>query len=133
MSLHIDDRTVIGVFALGQWFEIVPNSIRMDAYEFAYYQAIVPFGEEDKHEKSLEVYPMGDMYRNTEKKSIYSEINSNSNTYARFLQPSSHTGFEFECADTKDKICFPLTEIKAFRYKPELNTNLYPKDENNDV
>ena len=63
MSLFIDDRTVIGVFALNQWFEIVPNSIRMDAYEFAYYQANVPFGDEDKYEKSLECYPLADMYQ----------------------------------------------------------------------
>ena len=127
MSLFIDDRTVIGVYALNQWFEIVPNSIRMDAYEFAYYQANVPFGKEDGYDKSLESYQMGDMYENTKRRPIYSELNSNPNCDITFIQPDSHTGFEFKCAKTNDRICFPITEIKAFRYKPELNTNLYPE------
>jgi hypothetical protein len=124
MSLFIDDRTVIGVFALGQWFEIVPNSIRMDAYEFAYYQAIVPFGEEDKHEKDLECYPLADMYPKQRETTGYGRCPNGTIT---FHKPTHSTGFEFECAKTKDKICFPITEIKAFRYRRELNTHLYPR------
>tara|TARA_Y100001963_G_C6606588_1_gene365039 strand:- start:305 stop:691 length:387 start_codon:yes stop_codon:yes gene_type:complete len=126
MSLFIDDRTVIGVFALNQWFDIVPNSIRMDAYEFAYYQANVPFGDEDKYEKSLECYPMADMYPLQRETTGYGKCDSGT---IHFHKPTHSTGFEFKCAKTNDRICFPITEIKAFRYKPELNTNLYPKKE----
>ena len=114
MSLFIDDRTVIGVFALNQWFEIVPNSIRLDAYEFAYWQANVPFGEEIKFEKSLTCYPMSEIYPEQKLTERYGET--------CLEKPTHSTGFEFKCARTNDRICFPITEIKAFRYKPELKT-----------
>ena len=132
MSLAIDDRTVVGVFALDQWVEIVPNSIRMDAYEFMYFDAIVPFGEEAEHEKALDCYAMGDMYEHRklseEKKEFRAKINCSPNSDITFFDPNPYTGFEFKCAKTGDEIAFPITEIKAFRFKRELDTNLYPKD-----
>tara|TARA_Y100001963_G_scaffold93199_1_gene128311 strand:+ start:975 stop:1376 length:402 start_codon:yes stop_codon:yes gene_type:complete len=131
MSLSIDDRIVVGVFALNQWFEIVPNSIRIDAYEFMYFDNNVPFGEESGYEKSLRCFLMGDIYEerqlNETREAFRAEINLSPNTDITFSSPSPYAGFEFKCAKTGDSIAFPLTEIKAFRYKRELNTHLYPR------
>ena len=129
MSLFIDDRTVTGVFALGQWFEIVPNSICIDAYEFGYYNANVPFGEEREYEKALNCIVMGEMYKKQEGPVILSKLNASPDIDITFQTPSPSMGFAFQCAETLDTIAFPIIEIKAFRYKQELNTDLYPKGE----
>ena len=124
MSLSIDDRTVVGVFDLNQWFEIFPNSIRVDAYEFMYFDDVIPFGEELQNQTCLKCYFMGDMYekRQESEESKKVRIRLNSSNDITFLSPDPYAGFEFKCSKTGDTIAFPITEIKAFKYKPELNT-----------
>ena len=122
MSLCIDDRIVTGVYALNQWFDVLPGSISIDAYEFSYYQEHVPFGQEDFYSKLQDVYPLGDMYKDlTKGKMGTGAYGRCDNGCITFCPPSPYDGFSFKSKLTNETIAFPITEIKAFKY----DTTLY--------
>ena len=89
-----------------------------------YFDDVIPFGEELENQSVLKCYFMGDMYekRQESEESKKVRIRLNSSNDITFLSPDPYAGFEFKCSKTGDTIAFPITEIKAFKYKPELNT-----------
>jgi hypothetical protein len=111
MSLNIDSRFITGIYALGQWFNVKPNSVGVDAYEF------VDWDERFEADESIfdqpgTSYQMGDVY--PESRNGCGNYGPHSRlTYASGA--SGHHGITFIDAKTGDRISFSLAEVRAFR------------------
>ena len=119
MSLHIDSRFITGIYALGQWFNVKPNSVDVDAYEF------VNWDERFEPDQSIfnqpgTSYQMGDLY--PESRNGCGDYGPHSRL--RFAScASGYHGITFIDAKTGDCISFSLAEVRAFkeRRQPPLN------------
>ena len=111
MSLSIDSRFITGIYALGQWFDVKPDSVDVDAYEFVNWDD--RFGpEESTFDQSGTSYQMGD---------LYPELRNGCGDYGphsrlRFASGASgHCGITFIDAKTGVRISFSLAEVRAFK------------------
>jgi hypothetical protein len=117
MSLSIDSRFITGIYALGQWFNVVPDSVDVDAYEFINWHerfGLRPASVDD----SGTSYQMGSTYPDREGRSVG---NYGENCRIIWANPSGSSGITFIDADTGERVSFSLLEVKAFREKrPDL-------------
>jgi hypothetical protein len=110
MSLSIDSRFITGIYALGQWFNVKPNSVGVDAYEFIDWQE--SFGpDESTFDQPGTCFQMGDFY--PEPKNGCGSYGPHSRL--TFASPAGHHGITFIDAKTGDHVSFSLCEIRAFK------------------
>lgn len=129
MSLFIDSRKIIGVYALGQWFNIKPDTFAHDSYELICWQEDVPFGNElnnkyspddlDRQPHSI-CFAMGDLYEHIEPTGLTGYQGDGRMSYKT---PRGCDGITFIDADTGNKISMSLIEIKAFKEQSEEETS----------
>lgn len=109
MSLNIDSRFITGIYALGQWFNVKPNSVGVDAYEF------VDWDERFEADESIfdqpgTCYRMGDLYPERKKAANYGP-----HSRLSFVSPGGGDGITFVDAKTGDRVSFSLREVRAFK------------------
>lgn len=111
MSLSIDSRYITGVYALGQWFKVKPDTVDVDAFQFRNWE------EQSPHDgKAWTVqhtdYEMGALYpsKQNRKGGGYSEHSRGS-----WTTPCGCDGISFIDADTGERVSFSLVEVRAFR------------------
>jgi hypothetical protein len=113
MSLLIDSRFITGIYALDQWFKVVPDSVEVDAYEFINWDD--RFGDRPaKWDDRGTTYQMGSSYPEREGPNCgtYGE-----NSRLSWANPAGSSGITFTDADTGERVSFSLLEVKAFREK----------------
>jgi hypothetical protein len=121
MSLFIDSRKIVGIYALGQWFNVKPNTLVSDAFELVVWEEDVPFGNEMDsrdpksslpHEPHSTCYQLGASYHQVEPDPLGGQI-PYSNMKCR--NPSGSTGISFVDADTALRVSMSLLEVKAYK------------------
>lgn len=123
MSLFIDSRKIVGVYALGQWFNVKPDTFAHDSFELICWEEEVPFGNESNNPSRPSDHPrephsvafqMGAIYKGAgiEPPASQGYIG---NSRMAFANPSGSTGVTFVDADTGLTTSMSLLEIKAFR------------------
>jgi hypothetical protein len=148
MSLSIDTRRISGIYALGQWFKVVPNSFWIDAYELRHINEHCPFGNESdnrsqpdkerdgyRHQRQphTDWYLLGKLYERTEPAS-YMDMLGDTNRVV-MQSPQGHDGVGFIDADTGESVYLSLIECRAFRCVSEADAikadpRLAPTDPN---
>lgn len=117
MSLSIDSRSITAVYALGQWFEIEPDSFCTDAFELVSWMgdadAVAKYGEAIERD----VYSMGALYAANEPE--YQSMRS-PGSRATFLNPRGNVGVCFIEKRTRQRISLSIMEIRAFREDQQL-------------
>lgn len=128
MSLSIDTRRISGVYALGQWFKLVPNSFCIDSYELLYINEACPFGNESdnrplkekerdgfRHPRQphTDYYAMGTIYEKSQPDSSIHML-GDTNRIAMH-SPQGCDGVAFIDADTGESVYLSLLECRAFR------------------
>ncbi|MCP9823903.1 hypothetical protein [Synechococcus sp. EJ6-Ellesmere] len=110
MSLDIDSRYITGLYALGQWFNVVADSVAVDAYEFIDWDE--RFGDRRREwDDRGTCYQMGSRYPVSDGPSCGNFENSG----LSWANPTGSTGITFEDADTGERVSLCLLEVKAFR------------------
>jgi hypothetical protein len=112
MSLFIDSRYITGIYALGQWFKVMPNTIDVDAYEFCNWMDTEP----DEHDwrEGATVYMMGAAYDKQEREApVCGEFGPNSRK--SWHNPTGSCGVTFTDAETGERVSFSLLEVKGFK------------------
>ena len=119
MSLDIDTRTIVGIYALNQWFKVKPFSVWIDAYDLCEVSPHLTFEETELGELGhgqITVYSLSELYRDFEYKP--STIQRRTEDEARFDNPSASCGI---CgildndSTIQEEIYFSLLEVKAFK------------------
>lgn len=112
MSLSIDSRSITAVYALGQWFEIEPDSFGTDAFDLVCWMGdaddVAEYGEDIERD----VYSMGALYTSNEPE--YQSRRS-PGSRATFLNPRGNVGVCFIEKSTGQRISLSIIEIRAFR------------------
>ncbi len=116
MSLLIDSRYITGIYALGQWFNVEPDSVDIDAFEFTNWEERSPH-DGNKTMVRFTCYQMGHLYQNDE---VHEPSFPSCGTYGphssgSWAIPRGHHGIRFIDADTSEYVSFSLMEVKAFR------------------
>ena len=112
MSLSIDSRYITGIYALGQWFKVVPNTIDVDAYEFCNWLDTEP----DEHDwrEQANIFMMGKIYPDPETPGPpCGTFGENSRKY--WSNPFGSDGVTFVEEGTGERVSFSLLEVRAFR------------------
>ena len=129
MSLAIETRAVVGIYALGQWFKVKPFTIDIDAYELCFADPGLAFSE-------TEFGTNGNRYNTYIQLSyLYPDFEwtpperAGTKHYdeASFENPSPGQGISAVLdngAEPEERIAFSLLEVKAFKY-------LYRQDASN--
>lgn len=112
MSLSIDSRFITGVYALGQWFRVKPNSVDVDAYEFRNWASDDP-QPGDWREEATD-YQMGGTYSRPDLPGPLCGSYGGDSRKGWHV-PSGSTGITFIEEETGERICFSLLEVKGFR------------------
>ncbi len=99
MSLQINAEHITGIYALGQWFEVQPGSVIIDAYELC------------SPEEQIS-YQLGAAYPATESTKL--PVGDKEAPYRYFPSVSGHTGISFVTPDS-EVVAFSLMEAKAFK------------------
>lgn len=139
MSLFIDSRKIVGVYALGQWFNIKPDTFVHDSFELICWEEDVPFGNEESNPIKLSgprqphstCFAMGALYADKGRPAFAGDIG---NSRMKFAVPSGYNGVQFIDADSGLHVSMSLMEIKAFRELPikeaeKACAHLRPKNE----
>lgn len=128
MSLQIDDRRICAVYALGQWFKVLPGSFCIDAFELRYINEICPFGNEHDNRSQADKqrdgyrfqrqphtdwYAMGKLYERSQP-DRYVDMLGDTNRVT-MQSPQGHDGVTFIDAETGESVYFSLVECRAFR------------------
>lgn len=103
MSLEIDTDTVVGIYALGQWFKVTKGTLFFDAYE-----VVQKFSE-----NYVRCYSLGAVYPQIDSGFIVPDLDHPKVT-CRNATP--RTGCQFRDLDTGEFVALSLVEIKAWRY-----------------
>jgi len=122
MSLAIETRAVVGIYALGQWFKVKPFTIDIDAYELCFADPGMAFSE-------TEFGTDGNRYNTYIQLSyLYPDFEwtppvtlgvTQHHDEARFENPSPSQGISAVLdngAEPEERIAFSLIEVKAFKY-----------------
>jgi len=148
MSLSIDTRRISGIYALGQWFKVVPDSFWIDAFELRHINEHCPFGNEDDNRSQTDKerdgynrqrqphtnwYALGRLYEHTEPE-YHSDTIGDANRIT-IQSPQGHDGVGFIDADTCESVYLSLIECRAFRCVSEADAikadpRLTPTDPN---
>jgi hypothetical protein len=114
MSLNIDSRSITGVYALGQWFEIEPDSFGVDAFELQNWAGdaddVARYGEEGI---DSDLYVLGTLYSSSEPTYKCDRPAAGSRCYSK--TPQGCDGVCFIEKGTNTRVSLSLMEIKAFR------------------
>tara|TARA_R100001460_G_C3517736_1_gene172224 strand:- start:500 stop:910 length:411 start_codon:yes stop_codon:yes gene_type:complete len=120
MSLAIDSRTIVGIYALNQWFKVKPFSVWIDAYELNHVDTSLTF-EETKFGTSGNKYntyiQLSYLYPDFE----WTPTTNFSTQYgdeASFENPSANQGVGAildNGAEIEEAIYFCILEVKAFK------------------
>ena len=128
MSLAIETRAVIGIYALGQWFKVKPFTIGIDAYELCYADPGLAFSETQfgtRGNKYKTYIQLSDLYRDFEWRPL--GLPPQHPDEASFKNPSPSEGISAVLdngAEPEERIAFSILEVKAFKY-------LYNQDASN--
>ena len=112
MSLNIDCRYVTAIYALGQWFSVVPGSVDVDAYEFINWEEDLQPGERRAWDTRGTSYQMGTIYPEREGPNCGT---FGENSGLSWANPCGSHGIVFLDADTGERVSFSLAEVRAFR------------------
>ena len=120
MSLAIDSRTIVGIYALNQWFKVKPFSVWIDAYELNHVSNSLDF-EETKFGTPGNKYntyiQLSYLYPDFEWTPPF-EFTSQYGDEASFENPSPTQGVGAildNGAEIEEEIYFSLLEVKAFK------------------
>lgn len=115
MSLNIDSRHITGIYALGQWFNVRPNTVDVDAYEFINWEEdLEPDERPDAWNSQATVYQMGGYV--PEPSSLEpTRGDYGPNSRKTWAIPRGGDGIRFIDADTGERVSFSLVEVRAFR------------------
>tara|TARA_R100000278_G_C5361677_1_gene125622 strand:+ start:43 stop:459 length:417 start_codon:yes stop_codon:yes gene_type:complete len=119
MSLDIDTRTIVGIYALNQWFKVKPFSVWIDAYDLCEVSPNLSFSETEMGlpgHGQITVYNMSELYRDFKDRPCM--IERRSEDEARFEHPSSSHGISGildNDSKIQEEIYFSLLEVKAFK------------------
>lgn len=125
MSLLIDSRRICAVYALGQWFNIKPDSFVHDAFELRIWEEDVPFGNESNNpnkqgalprEPRASIFAMGALYHMDEPEPLFTSYGSGRQA---IKNPGGSHGIQFIDADTGLRVSMSIMEVKAFREMTE--------------
>ena len=130
MSLNIDTRTIVGIYALNQWFDVKPFSVWIEAYDLCDVNPHLTFKETEMGlpgHGEVTVYNMGELYRDFKDRPCM--IERRSEDEARFENPSSSHGITAILENDSDtqineRIYFSLLEVKAFKCISEEDANI---------
>jgi hypothetical protein len=128
MSLAIETRAVVGIYALGQWFKVKPFTIGIDAYELCYADPGLAFSETKfgtRGNKYKTYIQLSDLYRDFEWRPL--ALFPQHPDEASFKNPSPSEGISAVLdngAEPEERIAFSILEVKAFKY-------LYNQDASN--
>ena len=130
MSLDIDTRTIVGIYALNQWFDVKPFSVWIDAYDLCEVSPHLTFEETELGEPGhgqITVYNLSELYRDFKGKPYMSVRRSEDE--ARFENPTSSHGISAILENDWDtqrneRIFFSLLEVKAFKCISQEEANL---------
>jgi hypothetical protein len=124
MSFHVDTRTIVGIYALEQWFKVKPFSVAVDSWTLC----SVPFLPFSKTEfgtpgnANRTYINLRYLYPDFEESPQASNENRRHGDEAWFENPSSSHGLSAVLDnddDTKEEIAFSLLEVRAFKYISE--------------
>lgn len=102
MSLAINDERICGVYALGQWFEVVPRTFDIDSYELR-----------STNGKYTDWYQMGALYEGSQPEASCHSIDKFN--YEKHIAPQGYHGVTFVDAETNERVYLSLVECRAFR------------------
>ena len=112
MSLSIDCRFVTGIYALGQWFKVKPNTIDVDAYEFRNWHDLHP--DPKSWDEGATDYSMGAIYQDPNPgEQLGGDYGEHSRK--RWERPTGSNGISFIDEDTGERVSFSLLEVRGFR------------------
>ena len=120
MSLSIDTRAIVGIYALGQWFKVKPFTVYIDAYELCSTDPGLAFSETklgERGNKYKTYIQLGDLYRDFEWRPL--ELPPQHPDEASFKNPSPSEGISAVLdngAEPEERIAFSILEVKAFKY-----------------
>jgi len=120
MSLAIETRAVVGIYALGQWFKVKPFTIDIDAYELCFADSGLAFSETEfgtDGNRYNTYIQLGDLYRDFEWSPL--KMPPQHPDEASFKNPSPFEGISAVLdngAEPEERIAFSLLEVKAFKY-----------------
>ena len=129
MSLSIETRAIVGIYALGQWFKVKPFTVYIDAYELCSTDPGMAFSETKfgtRGNKCNTYIQLGDLYREFKRNPIKMPPKQHYDE-ASFENPSPYQGISAVLdngAEPEERIAFSLLEVKAFKY-------LYRQDASN--
>jgi hypothetical protein len=96
MSLSINPDSITAIYAHGQWFDVKPGTVCIDAYEL--------------HDRELQdCYMMGN-YLNAE----YASFSIPGSNFTAIC-PCGATGIQFVEQKTNARVSFALVEVRAFK------------------
>lgn len=113
MSLCIDSRYITGIYALGQWFKVMPDSFGIDAYQLTDWDDTAD-GVGNRRDTTYRDYEMGALYRAVEPEYRCGDYQ---NLRGVWETPSGSAGVCFTDAETGERVSFSLMEVKGFREK----------------
>ena len=123
MSLAIDTRTIVGIYALNQWFKVKPFSVWIDAYELNHVDTSLTFKETEfgtpgnKYNTYIQLsylYPDFEWTPPANFATQYPQYGDE----ASFENPSPSQGVGAMLdngAEIEEEIYFSLLEVKAFK------------------
>ncbi len=112
MSLAIDSRSITAVYALGQWFEIEPDSFATDSFQLVSWMGYADDVEKYGDDYERDVFDMGAIYHQSEPEP---RSRGYENSKATFMNPQGCIGVCFTEKKTKQRVSFSLMEIRAFK------------------
>lgn len=111
MSLCIDSRYITGIYALGQWFNVKPDTIDVDSYQFTNWKDQSPH-DGNRFQVEHTDFEMGDVYPQNDPSPVV-KYRADSAGYSSGVGP--YHGIAFIDADTGERVSFCLLEVRAFR------------------
>ena len=112
MSIALDTRYVTDIYALGQWFEVTPGTLTIDAYEMRDYVPCV--GDPEEYGAQFTDYMLGTMYKDDNPSApLCGSYGSASN--GGFSRVTGGCGLAFIELSTGKRVAFSLMEAKAFK------------------
>ena len=122
MSLAIDSRTIVGIYALNQWFKVKPFSVWIDAYELNHVCNSLNFEETkfgtsgNKYNTYIQLSYLYPDFEWTPPANLSTQYLNGDEASFENPSPSQGVGATLDNgAEIEEEIYFSLLEVKAFK------------------
>ena len=121
MSLNINTNYVSGVYALGEWHEVVPGSFEIDSYQLWNNLDKLPGEEEVYEEDHVNTYDLGKVFDEIEPSPALQKLNElNVHNGLKIFSrvPGGMDGCRWQTPDG-NYMCVSLLQIEGWRHLPQ--------------